>query len=434
MNPRTTARLALQSFWMGGFEGADHINCHGAALDMNALSGHVELLDEDHRRVAALGLGGVRESAGWRICAAAARPGMRYDFERLQRVATTAERQGIQVLWTLMHYGIPDDLQLTAHDFVDRFAEFAALAAREIRRIRGAPSIYTPINEIGFLSWAYTQRFLIGGRRGGDAQPLDGFDVKCRLVEASLAGIAAIRRDDPGAQFLQVEPLIHVAAADDHPHLAADAATFSGYQWQAWDMLLGRLKPELGGHASAIDLIGVNHYHDSQWQLPSGAPLAWNPPHPSRREFAHLLELTWRRYHRPIVVAETSHTGAHRPAWLDSICTQTLQALRLGVPVEGICLYPVTDRPDWNNAQHWHRCGLWDCGDGDAARMERAPAAEYLAVLQRHQLELPPRVPTQISAGAPATLRGAELSNAAIADELAGTLIPEAQRQRSQAR
>lgn len=31
-----------------------------------------------------------------------------------------------------------------------------------------------------------------------------------------------------------------------------------------------------------------------------------------------------------------------------------------GVPVDGICLYPIMDRPDWENEKHWHNSGLWD--------------------------------------------------------------------------
>ena len=30
------------SFWQAGYEGADHINHNGQALDMNAVTGHIE--------------------------------------------------------------------------------------------------------------------------------------------------------------------------------------------------------------------------------------------------------------------------------------------------------------------------------------------------------------------------------------------------------
>ena len=31
-----------------------------------------------------------------------------------------------------------------------------------------------------------------------------------------------------------------------------------------------------------------------------------------------------------------------------------------GVPIDGVCLYPIIDRPDWENPSHWHKSGLWD--------------------------------------------------------------------------
>ena len=33
---------------------------------------------------------------------------------------------------------------------------------------------------------------------------------------------------------------------------------------------------------------------------------------------------------------------------------------RPGVPLEGVCLYPILDRFDWEDPTHWHNSGLWD--------------------------------------------------------------------------
>ncbi|MET0280198.1 MAG: amine oxidase, partial [Steroidobacteraceae bacterium] len=190
---------------------------------------------------------------------------------------------------------------------------------------------------------------------------------------------------DPGALMLQVEPLIHVCAAPDRPDLIEASATFTAYQWQAWDLLLGRAQPELGGHAGAIDLIGVNHYHDAQWELPSGTALAWNPVHAGRRSVAELLEEAAARYQLPMVIAETSNVGSQRVAWLNMITAQTLQAMAHGVPIQGICLYPIVDRPDWNNGAHWHNSGLWDAGEGVDARLRRTLATAYASELRSSQ-------------------------------------------------
>lgn len=379
---------AFSSFWMAGFEGADHIDLHGTPLDMAAVTGHADQFAADYQRAAALGLTTVRESAGWRICAADGR--RRIDFTRMLRAASEAAEHGIQILWTLMHYGTPPDVKVTDADFADRFAEFAGAAAWQLRKHIGAASIYNPINEIGFLAWAMASQRILGGECG----ERDGYVVKARLVQAALRGMAAIRAEDPGARFIHIEPLIHVVPPVDEPGLAQAASDFCDYQWQVWDMLSGRIAPELGGAAEAIDWVGVNHYHDAQWEIGSGARLDWHTADPRRRPFASLLEQAWQRYRLPIVIAETSHVGVGRARWLDDIATQTELAIKAGARIDGLCLYPAVDRPDWNDHSHWHRSGLWDAvGAGNdegapAVPMARRLAADYAAALRRWQTRL----------------------------------------------
>ena len=55
------------------------------------------------------------------------------------------------------------------------------------------------------------------------------------------------------------------------------------------------------------------------------------------------------------------------------------------VPVLGLCLYPLVDRPDWNDASHWHHSGLWDhAGDLESPRL----VTDYAAALARWQARL----------------------------------------------
>ena len=133
----------LRSFWIGGFEGADHVNGQGQPLDMAAANGHLERLDEDYATAAALGLHTVRESIGWRL--AEPEPG-RWELERALRMAQAARRQGVQILWSLMHYGMPPDLDLRDDAMIERFAAFAGAVARTLAPLAEEPPIYTPIN------------------------------------------------------------------------------------------------------------------------------------------------------------------------------------------------------------------------------------------------------------------------------------------------
>ncbi|ALV06516.1 hypothetical protein [Roseateles depolymerans] len=384
--PGRPAAPPFASFWMGGFEGADHINGRGDALDMVRATGHADRLDQDYRRARLLGLRVVRESIGWRLTEDAQG---HFDFSRAIAMAEAARRQGLQILWTLMHYGVPPGLTLLDDALVPRFARFAAEAARVLTPLCPGPRFYTPVNEISFLSWAASASDAMGpaGVPASERQPdlekdsrVSGFQIKRRLVRAALAGIRAIRAVDPEARFLHVEPVVHVAPKGgqigqagqagqagqedqgdplDSSDWQAQADRISAFQWQAFDLLAGRMEPELGGHADALDVLGLNHYHSSQWETPGEKRLAWHLRDPRRMPMADLLEGVWRRYRRPLIVAETGHIGIGRGAWLQEVAGEAQRAHARGVPLNGVCLYPLLDRPDWADDQVWHRSGLW---------------------------------------------------------------------------
>jgi UDP-galactopyranose mutase len=359
------ATSPFRSFWMGGFEGADHVNSRGEALDMALATSHVQRLDDDYRQAAALGIATIRESIGWRL--SEPRPGC-FALERAQRCARSARKHGLQVIWTLMHYGIPEDLSLFDDRLIDRFAAFARAVAEAISPLSDDPPVYNLVNEINFTAWAAAETGLFGGAEPGrqavesgpPASERSGYEVKCRLVRAVLAGIAAIREVDPRARFLHVEPIVHVVAPEGSPELEATAARVKGYQWQALDLIAGRAEPQLGGSPDALDLIGVNYYHSGQWEVGTERRLYWHEHDPRRRRLSDLLDEVWQRYRRPLILAETSHVGSGRAAWLNDTLSEVAHARRVGVPVEGVCLYPLIDRPDWDDPSHWHNSGLWD--------------------------------------------------------------------------
>jgi hypothetical protein len=53
-----------------------------------------------------------------------------------------------------------------------------------------------------------------------------------------------------------------------------------------------------------------------------------------------------------------------------------------GVPLEGVCLYPILDRPDWEDMNHWHNSGLWDLRPDVEGKLERVLHAEYASALR----------------------------------------------------
>ena len=93
-------------------------------------------------------------------------------------------------------------------------------------------------------------------------------------------------------------------------------------------MLSGRLAPELGGDRTYLDVLGVNFYHDNQWEHPGGRKIAWHI-HPRDGRwvpFHQLFKRTYDRYRRPIFVGETSHVGSGRAEWLREMAEELVLA------------------------------------------------------------------------------------------------------------
>ena len=152
-------------------------------------------------------------------------------------------------------------------------------------------------------------------------------------------------------------------------------------------MLAGTLAPELGGQPRYLDIVGVNFYHDNQWEQPGGEKIAWHvlPRDPRWRPFHHLLTEIYERYRRPIFVAETSHVGSGRAEWLRELTDELMAAVAAGIPLEGVCLYPILDRFEWDDPSHWHNSGLWDLARTAEGDYRRVLNVDYADQLRRSQ-------------------------------------------------
>ncbi|MDB5850786.1 MAG: glycosyl transferase group 1 [Rhodoferax sp.] len=152
----------FHGFWMGGFEGADHRNGSGTGLDANLANGHAGDPGRDYAALVAMDIHVVRESVGWRLLDEAGAAGL----ARLRSQASTAAAHGMQVIWTLMHYGWPARLDPLAREaeFITAFAAHCAQVCRIVRDVDGPAPAFQPINEISFLAWAATSTGLIPRR------------------------------------------------------------------------------------------------------------------------------------------------------------------------------------------------------------------------------------------------------------------------------
>lgn len=365
----------FRSFWMAGFESSCQINGNGIRLDLIAATQHDTLIDEDYARIREQGIETAREGMRWHLID----QGRRMDFSSVLPMVQAAERHGIQVLWNLCHYGWPPEVNLYSSGFVERFARYCGAAARFISDHSEAVPFYVPINEISFFAWAAGEVGYIHPHDRGR-----GHEIKHQLVRAAIAGIEAIREVDPRARMILVDPLIHVIPPRGHPDLARAAADQRARQFESWDMLAGGLEPSLGGHPRYLDIIGVNFYHANEWEYPDQR-LRWEDTPRDRRwvPLRYLLSELYDRYGRPMILSETSHFGAGRGRWIREVADEVRHAREMGVPMEGICIYPIIDRPDWDDPNHWHNSGLWDLRVGDGDRLERVLCEEYAGELRR---------------------------------------------------
>ncbi|PZN97020.1 MAG: beta-glucosidase [Alphaproteobacteria bacterium] len=345
---------------MGGFECATHKRLDGIRLDLLATTGHDRRAAEDYAMLQAHGIAACRDGMRWHRIEA--RPG-RYDWSGVVPMIEAAEAAGMQVVWDLMHYGVPNGIDIWSPAFVDRFAAFAGAAARLVRDHSSQPAAYTPVNEISFWAWS-----------GGDTGGLNPFArgrggvLKRQLVRAALAATEAIRAVDPRAVIACAEPLIHIWPNGDDPAAIARAQAHNEGQFEAVDMLLGRQAPELGGHDGALDLVGLNYYYNNQWIDGDRTIYLGDWLH---RPLADLLVEVSGRYDLPMYIAETGTEGVFRPYWLRYVADEMRYARRRGVDLEALCLYPIISHLGWDDDRHCGN-GLFEGFGGDGPRHAHA--------------------------------------------------------------
>jgi hypothetical protein len=130
-------------------------------------------------------------------------------------------------------------------------------------------------------------------------------------------------------------------------------------------MLSGRLLPELGGSPAHLDIIGINYYWTNQWEW-GHPPLADGriPPladdDPRRVPLSTMVRSVWERYGHEFMISETAHVGDNRAPWLIEVAQQSEAMLLEGMPLLGVCLYPILGMPEWHEPDVWTPMGLWD--------------------------------------------------------------------------
>ncbi|MDN3724140.1 hypothetical protein QRD02_07080 [Aequorivita sp. SDUM287046] len=358
----------LNSFFMGGFECADHINRSGERINLQRETHHHIRVADDYEALKRLGISVVREGVCW--SAVEVKPYI-FDFSALLPFFKAARKYKIQIIWDLCHFGYPEDLVPTHPLFVSRFVSFCEQFLQFHLRHSNQRPWLIPINEISFLSWHS------GDMRGTVPFAVNsGWDIKYHLCKAKIEAIKAIKTIEPCAVIMAVEPLVKIHAADDTID-SQKLEELNSLQFQAMDIILGRKCPELGGDENLVDALGFNYYYNNQWNH-LNVTLPWPDVEKKHTPLSHLLFEAYFKYNKPIILTETGHFGKDRDLWLEEISAECKKALEMEIDLRGICIYPVIDRPDWDNLNSYSNCGIWDLD----VHKNRIPFLPYLKSLQ----------------------------------------------------
>jgi beta-glucosidase/6-phospho-beta-glucosidase/beta-galactosidase len=331
---------SFDSFFMAGFECSSHRRRDGVRLDLIRATAHDKHASGDYRLCEKLGFSTLRDGLRWHLIGKSA---SKYDWSSWLPMLEAAEEAGVQVIWDLFHYGSPDCVDQAASDFPERFTDFALAAIELQQTVSKGPPLVCPLNEINFLSWAVDDGYFphVGPKQRGW--------FKDQLVRTAISAATAIKRQWPEATIVWAEPLIHIAPHDRRRQTIRGAQQNLQGMYEAYDWIVGRARPELGGDPSLVDLVGWNFYPHNQWY--------WKGPtipmgHHEYRPLADMLVEMADRYQKPIFLSETGAEGTGKPSWLHYVCSEVRDAMSRGADIRGICWYPITAYPGWDNSRH----------------------------------------------------------------------------------
>jgi beta-glucosidase/6-phospho-beta-glucosidase/beta-galactosidase len=362
-----TQNTLFKSYFMGGFECSSNRMRRGRRLDLIKSTCHDEFAREDYQRLLDIGIKTARDGLRWHLIES--EPGT-YDFSSLGSQVRAMRETGISIIWDFFHYGYPDGLDIFSDEFPARFSDFAAAAAEYLAPQTDGPLIICPINEISFFSWVAgeTGKFYPFAKKRGN-------EMKRQLVRAAVASIDAVRGVAPDTRFVHIDPAINVIGSPKNPVSLRGAIAYNQSQYHGFDTICGRSEPELGGDESYLDIIGLNYYVHNQWRYPNRRKIP--PGHPDYKPLREILAEYYDRYRRPLFIAETGIEDEERPTWLKYVAGEVLAAIQNGIPVQGICLYPIVNHPGWVDDRHCHN-GLWDYINEDNDREIYTPLAEEI--------------------------------------------------------
>ncbi len=310
----------------------------------------------------------------------------------------------IELMVTLLHFTLPtwiaDRGGLTAEDFPERFARFAAEAAR---RFGADVPLWCTVNEPNVQMY---QSYVQGVWPPGVQDTSQASLAFAGLVRGHTAAVASIRTVDPEAQVGAAMNLIVFDPSQRWSVLDWVAAREAdkGFNWAFYDSIKeGRISfhlagfpeidEELPGLAGSADYFGINYYRRNLVRFTPSAPglvtLLQGPGPLSDagveiypEGLLRLIRRVWSRYELPIYITENGIAdaeGSQRADYLRSHTHAVMQAIGEGIPVKGYFHWSLLDNYEWSEG-YGPRFGLYRV-DYDSLERHPGPATREFSRL-----------------------------------------------------
>lgn len=325
-----------------------------------------------------------------------------YSDERMAEFA----RLGIEPLMDVMHFGTPLWLRQAVGDpeFPEALERFTSAI---VDRYKTIVRVWCPFNE-PLVSALFSGDF---GFWPPHQRKWRGYmPVLSRIAQGVARGIRAVRQVMPEATVLLCDSA--EAFRSRHKTLAAEVARRNLRRFLLLDLISGRVDlhhplfewvtsfglSELdlnwfAGNRQAPDVIGLDYYAHTDWQLdlqPDGAVRQRRADNPTG--LYSIGQAYWQRYGLPMMVTETSIEGPpiSREVWLESNVDHIRRLREEGVPMLGLIWWPMIDHLDWDGALTHrvgkiHNVGMWNLvrqADGSFLRQPTPLIEQYREFVQ----------------------------------------------------
>jgi len=276
------------------------------------------------------------DTIGWRTLET--RPG-HYDFTPLADLCEKSNAAQDGVILDLLNFEWPHYLDITRREFVDAFADFAEATVQFLADRAPLNITIIPVQQISLLAAASGDFALLPPY----LRSMGGL-VQRQLVKAAIRASKFVRAKLPGANLLSIEPILD--AFEEQPSASAAVARQQHVRTlEIFDMLTGRLCPELGGSPDYLNIICVRFLECHPWldrPRPRGhrAELFLSQQTLHHKSFHQALVEIHQRYGRPLLVARGPAEHGAGAAWTQFVDQEMAAALNLKIPIVGVNFHP----------------------------------------------------------------------------------------------